>query len=469
MSILSREKGASWPNWRAGCCRLAFLSYFCSRNCNEFILKKKVAFQTLGCKLNFAETSTIARSFPDDMFERVDPGSSADIFVINTCSVTDTADRKCRQAVRKIIHNNPGAFIAVVGCYAQLRPDEAAAIEGVDLVLGNNEKFDVAAYIKNLDKKSVAEVHSCEAVENAGFNISWSAGDRTRTFLKVQDGCDYHCSYCTIPKARGNSRNPLISEIVAEASAVTASGVREIVLTGVNVGDFGRSTGETLEELLRSLVKVPGIERLRLSSIEPNLLTDSIVELIAGEPVLMPHIHMPLQSGNDKILGLMRRRYRRDVFEDRVKRIRQQMPEAAVGADVIVGFPGETEEDFEETLRFLEALPLTYLHVFSFSPRPGTPAASMPGAVPAAEKEIRSRRLIKLSESRRTLFMKSSSGVITDVLFEKEDTEGTIAGFTGNYIRTVVPFRKGLSGSVRRVKLTTLRDDISMNGELFEP
>ena len=387
MSTWSREKGVSWPNWQAGCCRLAFLSYFCSRNSNDSILKKKVAFQTLGCKLNFAETSTIARLFPDEMFERVDPGSSADVFVINTCSVTDTADRKCRQAVRKIIHHNPGAFIAVVGCYAQLRPDEAASIEGVDLVLGNNEKFDIAAYIRNLDKKSVAEVHSCEAVDNAGFNISWSAGDRTRTFLKVQDGCDYHCSYCTIPKARGNSRNPQISEIVAEASAVTASGVREIVLTGVNVGDFGKSTGETLEDLLRALVKVPGLERLRLSSIEPNLLTDGIARLIAEEAVLMPHIHMPLQSGNDKILGLMRRRYKREIFRERVSMIRKLIPGAAVGADVITGFPGETAEDFEDTLHFLEALPLTYLHVFAFSPRPGTPAASMPGAVPASEKE----------------------------------------------------------------------------------
>src|SRR5512133_2017778 len=469
MSTWSREKGVSWPNWQAGCCRLAFLSYFCSRNCNDFILKKKVAFQTLGCKLNFAETSTIARSFPDEMFERVDPGSNADVFVINTCSVTDTADRKCRQAVRKIIHHNPGAFIAVVGCYAQLRPDEAASIEGVDLVLGNNEKFDIAAYIRNLDKKSVAEVHSCEAVDNAGFKISWSAGDRTRTFLKVQDGCDYHCSYCTIPKARGNSRNPRISEIVDEASEVTASGVREMVLTGVNVGDFGKSTGETLEDLLRALVKVPGLERLRLSSIEPNLLTDGIARLIAEEPVLMPHIHMPLQSGNDKILGLMRRRYKREIFRERVTLIRKLIPGASVGADVITGFPGETAEDFEDTLHFLEALPLTYLHVFSFSPRPGTPAASMPGAVPASEKERRSRQLSRLSESRRTLFMKAASGEIADVLFERADADGMIAGFTGNYIRTVVPFREGLSGTVRKVKLTTLRDDSSMNAELIGP
>ena len=431
-------------------------------------MKKKVAFHTLGCKLNFAETSTIARSFSEELFERVDTGNSADVFVINTCSVTDTADRKCRQAVRKIIQHNPGAFIAVVGCYAQLRPREAASIEGVDLVLGNNEKFDVATYIKNLDKKIVAEVHSCEAVENAGFNISWSAGDRTRTFLKVQDGCDYHCSYCTIPKARGNSRNPYISEIVAEASAVTASGVKEIVLTGVNVGDFGKSTGESLEELLRSLTRVPGIERLRLSSIEPNLLTDSIIELIADEPVLMPHIHMPLQSGNDRILGLMRRRYRRDVFEERLRHIRQLIPAASVGADVIVGFPGETADDFDQTLRFLEALPLTYLHVFSFSPRPGTPAASMPDPVSAAEKERRSRQLIRLSESRRTLFMQAASGETADVLFEKRDTDGLIAGFTGNYIRTVVPYSEGLSGTVRRVRLTTLRDDSSMNGELVQ-
>ena len=429
-------------------------------------MKKKVAFQTLGCKLNFAETSTIARSFSDDMFERVGPGSQADIFVINTCSVTDAADRKCRQAVRKIINHNPGAFIAVVGCYAQLRPEETAAIEGVDLVLGNNEKFNIIKYIDNLEKRSIAEVHSCEAVENAGFNISWSAGDRTRTFLKVQDGCDYHCSYCTIPRARGDSRNPYIREIVAEAEAVTASGVKEVVLTGVNVGDFGKSTGETLEELLKSLVSIPGLERLRLSSIEPNLLSNSIIELISREPVLMPHIHMPLQSGNDKILGLMRRRYRREVFSDRVMMIRKIIPHAAVGADVIVGFPGESAADFDDTLQFLEGLPITYLHVFSFSARPGTPAATMPGAVTAREKELRSRRLIRLSESRRTLFMRSSSGQTADVLFEKGDSDGMIAGFTPNYIRTVVPDAPGLSGMVRKVKLTSLRDDHSMNGEL---
>ncbi len=431
-------------------------------------MKKKVAFQTLGCKLNFAETSTIARSFSDDMFERVSPGSEADIFVINTCSVTDAADRKCKQAVRKIINHNPGAFIAVVGCFAQLRPDEAASIKGVDLVLGNNEKFDIVRYIDNLDKKSVAEVHSCEAVDNAGFNLSWSAGDRTRTFLKVQDGCDYHCSYCTIPKARGNSRNPYIRELIEEAKTVVASGIKEIVLTGVNVGDFGKSTGETLEELLGSLTKVAGLERIRLSSIEPNLLSNGIIKLISGEPLLMPHIHMPLQSGNDRILGLMRRRYRREVFSERIRMIREAIPGASVGADVIVGFPGETDGDFEETFQFLEGLPVTYLHVFSFSARPGTPAATMPGAVSAREKELRSRKLIRLSESRRTLFMRSFTGETADVLFEKGDSDGMIAGFTGNYIRTVVPNAEGLSGTVRKVRLASIRDDNSMNGELIK-
>jgi threonylcarbamoyladenosine tRNA methylthiotransferase MtaB len=431
-------------------------------------LKKRVAFHTLGCKLNFAETSTIARSFPADHFERVSSDSQADIFVINTCSVTDAADRKCRQAVRKIINRNPGAFIAVVGCYAQLRPEEAASIEGVDLILGSSEKFNIAEYADNLSKRVTPEVHSCETVDTAGFMSSWSAGDRTRSFLKVQDGCDYHCSYCTIPRARGKSRNPLISEINDEAREIVASGVKEIVLTGVNVGDFGKSTGEKLDDLLRSLAQIEGLKRLRLSSIEPDLLTDNIIGLIAGEPVLMPHLHMPLQSGNDKILGLMRRRYKRQLFSDRVIKIRELIPQAAIGADVIVGFPGETEEDYEDTHRFLESLPLTYLHVFSFSARPGTPAASLPEPVKASDIERRSRQLIKLSESRRMIFMRTAAGSVSEVLFEKKDASGMIAGYTGNYIRTVVPYRKDLPGTLRHVKLTTLRNDTAMNGEITE-
>ncbi|MCU0379543.1 MAG: tRNA (N(6)-L-threonylcarbamoyladenosine(37)-C(2))-methylthiotransferase MtaB [Bacteroidales bacterium] len=420
-------------------------------------MKKRVAFHTLGCKLNFAETSTIARSFPEELFERVSVDSHADIFVINTCSVTDAADRKCRQTVRKIIHQNPGAFIAVVGCYAQLRPEEAASIEGVDLVLGTNEKFDIAVYADNLNKRVTPEIHSCEAIDSEAFMSSWSAGDRTRSFLKVQDGCDYHCSYCTVPKARGRSRNPRISEIADEAREIVTSGVKEIVLTGVNVGDFGKSTGENLEELLKTLVKTEGLARLRLSSVEPNLLTDSIIELISAEPVLMPHIHMPLQSGNDKLLGLMRRRYTSGLFSERVARIRQLIPLAGIGADVIVGFPGETETDYEETYRFLEELPLSYLHVFSFSPRPGTPAADMT-----------QQKLIKLSESRRTLFMRSASGTTHNVLFEKSSHNGFLSGLTENYIRTVVPYRKDLPGTIREVRLTSLRDDSAMNGVLVE-
>ena len=393
----------------------------------------------------------------------------ADIYVINTCTVTDAADRKCRQAVRKFIHRNPDAFVAVVGCYAQLRQEEVAAIEGVDLVLGTYEKFDLVSYIDNFEKLTAPEVHSCENIDTEGFMTSWSAGDRTRSFLKVQDGCDYRCSYCTVPLARGKSRNPRISEIVEEAKTIIASGVREIVLTGVNVGDFGKSTGETLEQLLKSLVRVQGLERLRLSSIEPDLVTDEIIDLIASEKILMPHIHMPLQSGSDRILGLMRRRYRRDLFRDRVMRIRDKMPGAGIGADIIVGFPGETEDDFQETYRFLENMPLSYLHVFAFSPRPGTPAAEMPGEVRKAEKERRSRQLIKLSESRRMLFMRNASGKKFDVLFEKRDSEGMVAGLTGNYIRVVTPCSKDLPGTIRRVRLTSVRDDASMNGVLTEP
>lgn len=431
-------------------------------------MKRKVAFHTLGCKLNFAETSTIARTFAEERYERVSPDSDADICVINTCTVTDAADRKCRQAVRKIIHRNPDAFIAVVGCYAQLRQEEAAAIEGVDLVLGTNEKFDLAAYIDNLDKKRAPEIHSCENIDTDEFRSSWSAGDRTRSFLKVQDGCDYRCSYCTVPLARGKSRNPFISEITEEAKAIVESGVREIVLTGVNVGDFGKSTGESLEQLLITLSRIKGIERLRLSSIEPDLLTDNIIDLVASTKMLMPHIHMPLQSGSDRILGLMRRRYRRDVFRDRVMRIRDKMPDAGIGADVIIGFPGETEEDYEETCHLLENLPVSYLHVFAFSPRPGTTAAEMPGAVQKQVKERRSRQLIKLSEKRRMLFMRNASRKIYDVLFEKRSGDGMVSGLTGNYIRVMVPYRKDLPGTVRRVRLTTVRDDSSMNGELIE-
>ena len=428
-------------------------------------MKKKVAFHTLGCKLNFTETSTIARSFNADAYDRVSPGSHADIHVINTCTVTGTADRKCRQTIRKIINNDPGAFIAVVGCYAQLRTDEVAAIEGVDLVLGTYEKFDLASYIDNLGKK-VPEIHSCETVDTPEFLSAWSAGDRTRTFLKVQDGCDNRCSYCTVPLARGSSRNPYIGEIVEEARIIVTSGVKEIVLTGVNVGDFGKSTGETLEQLLEALLDVRGLERLRLSSIEPDLLSDTLISLIAAEQRLMPHIHIPLQSGCNRILGLMRRRYRRELFRDRVLAISEKIPSAGIGADVIVGFPGETEDDFMDTYNFIESLPLSYLHVFAFSPRPGTPAAEMPDHVRKTVAEHRSRELIKLSESKRMTFMRNASGSMEDVLFEKKNAGGMVSGLTGNYIRVFIPWSTGLPGTIRQVRLTTVRDDTSMNGDV---
>lgn len=431
-------------------------------------MKKRVAFHTLGCKLNFAETSTIARSFPADRYERVSPDGDADIFVINTCSVTETADRKCRQAIRSIISRNPDAFIAVVGCYAQLRPEEASSIEGVDLVLGTYEKFNIASYAESLGRMKAPEVHSCEQVRTREFIASWSAGDRTRSFLKIQDGCDYRCSYCTVPLARGRSRNQSIEGVVDEARRITESGVKEIVLTGVNVGDFGKSTGETLYDLLCALVDINGLKRLRLSSIEPDLLTDGIIDLAAREPALMPHFHMPLQSGSDRILSLMRRRYHREVFRDRVTSIINRIPDAGIGADVITGFPGETDDDFEDTYHFIEELPLSYLHVFSFSPRPGTPAASMPGAVTKAEKERRSRQLIRLSQSRRMMFMQKASGSISDVLLEKRNSEGMIAGLTGNYIRAMVPYRSDLPGTICKVKLTAIRNEDSMNGELVE-
>ena len=430
--------------------------------------RKKIAFHTLGCKLNFAETSTIARSFPEEKFEKVAAGQKADIYIINTCSVTDVADRKCRQAIKKFINQSPGAFIAVVGCYAQLNPQEIAAIPGVDIVLGINERFDVADYLAGLEKKQKAEIHSCELSSSDRFVSSFSAGDRTRSFLKVQDGCDYNCAYCTIPLARGKSRNPDIRSLIGEAETIAGRGVREIVLTGVNTGDFGKSTGESFLQLLEELVKVPGIERYRISSIEPNLLTDELIEMTAVNQKIMPHFHIPLQSGSDKILGLMKRRYRREVFAGRVEHIKRIMPFAGIGADVIVGFPGETETDFEETYTFLEKIPLSYLHVFPFSERPATAAENLPGKVAHPEKEMRSKRLISLSESKASEFRKLNRGQAADVLFENNRNRGMISGFTGNYIRVEYPWQAKLAGNVRKVRLTKILPSGKMGIELIE-
>ena len=429
-------------------------------------LKLKVAFHTLGCKLNFAETSTIARSLPADRFLKVPFSENADIYIINTCSVTDLADKKCRQAIKKITSKNPDAFVAVVGCYAQLNPHEIASIPGVDLVLGNTEKFDIPKFIGNLEKKSAPEIHSCEIEGTDSFEPSWSVGDRTRSFLKVQDGCDYKCSYCTIPLARGKSRNLPVAECVNEASKIAATGVREIVLTGINTGDFGKSTGESFSNLMSTLMKVDGVERYRISSIEPNLLSDEIIELAATGGKLMPHFHIPLQSGCNKILSLMKRRYTRDVFAERVGQIHSLMPLAGIGCDVITGFPGETDEDFSDTFDFLSSLPLSYLHVFRFSERPGTVAAALSGKVPHESKEARSRLLIKLSEGKKLNFCLANVGRTVPVLFEHSGTKGYSTGFTPNYIKVLVPEKKGLKGTISKVKLSHPSEEGIMFGDL---
>jgi threonylcarbamoyladenosine tRNA methylthiotransferase MtaB len=431
------------------------------------IIKKKVAFHTLGCKLNFAETSTISRSFPEDKFERVAASSKADVYVINTCSVTDAADRKCRQAIKRFISLSPDAFIAVVGCYAQLRPGEISAIPGVDLVLGTSEKFDIESYITDYRKKQTAEVHSCDLTSDGNFNPSFSLGDRTRSFLKIQDGCDYGCSYCTIPLARGHSRNPEISKIISEAEHIAGRGVKEIVITGVNIGDFGKSTGDTFTGLLRELVKVEGIERYRISSIEPNLLTDELIEMTALNEKILPHFHIPLQSGSNKILALMRRRYKRDIFASRIKTILEKLPYAGIGADVIVGFPGESDADFEDTYSFLDDLPISYLHVFNFSERPDTVAEELPSKVLHADREKRSRMLIALSQKKNLIFNELNIGQLSNVLFEHTKNEGLISGFTTNYIKVEHPWEPKLAGTIKKVRMNGLSTSGKMKIEII--
>ncbi len=429
--------------------------------------KKKVAFHTLGCKLNFAETSTMARSLPPEAFTIVKPDEEADIYIINTCSVTDAADRKCRQTIKKFIHRSPGAFIAVVGCYAQLRPQDIANIPGVDLVLGSNEKFNISRFITGFTKKERPEVHS-EAISTGDpFHTSWSLGDRTRSFLKIQDGCDYGCSYCTIPLARGKSRNPPLSLLAEEAHKIAQNGIREIVLTGVNTGDFGKSTGESFIDLLARLAEIDGIERIRLSSVEPNLLSDELIHFVSDNSKMLPHFHIPLQSGNDKILSLMRRRYKRELFADRVYKIKDRMPLAGIGADIIAGFPGETYEDFNDAAEFIDNLPLSYLHVFSYSERPRTPAKSLVPKVDPGTREKRRRVLTRISEIKHMEFQNSNIGTENEVLFEKEKYSGLICGFTKNYLRVESPWQSGLTGRVVKVRLTGITGSGNMSAELI--
>jgi threonylcarbamoyladenosine tRNA methylthiotransferase MtaB len=429
---------------------------------------KKVAFHTLGCKLNFAETSSIARSLPENQYERVTPDQKADVYIINTCSVTDAADRKCRQIIKKFIKRSPEAFIAVVGCYSQLKPQDISSIPGVDLVLGSNEKFDLASYLTNFKKKKITEVHSLQHSDEDRFLPSWSAGDRTRSFLKIQDGCDYGCAYCTIPLARGKSRNPSISLLIDETKAIADKGIKEIVLTGVNIGDFGKSTGDSFYHLLTEIVKTEGIERIRLSSIEPNLLDNKLIEFVAGNDKVLSHFHIPLQSGSNKVLGLMRRRYRKETFTGRVTKIKELMPLAGIGADVIVGFPGETDADFEDTFNFIEDTPLSYLHVFSYSERTGTAAESLPLKVSYDTKELRSKRLIQLSSDKNLDFKKININQKASVLFENAKHLNMVTGFTDNYLRVEHPLNEDLTGRIRRVIITGIADSGNMIVKLIQ-
>ena len=426
---------------------------------------KKVAFYTLGCKLNFAETSTIARSFEEDGYIRVDFDDPADIYVINTCSVTENADKQFKQIVRKALKTNPKAFLAAVGCYAQLKPEELASVDGVDLVLGAKEKFNITQYIDDLTKNNEGVVHSCEIAETDFYVGSYSIGDRTRAFLKVQDGCDYKCTYCTIPMARGISRSDTIENILSNAKKISDKGIKEIVLTGVNIGDYGKGEfgnkkhEHTFLELVQALDKVEGIERLRISSIEPNLIKDETIAFIAQSNSFVPHFHIPLQSGSNEILKKMKRRYLRELYVSRVAKIREVMPDACIGVDVIVGFPGETDEHFLETYHFLNELDISYLHVFTYSERDNTEAVLMDGVVPDAVRAKRSKMLRGLSAKKRNAFYESQLGKEKTVLFESDNKQGYIHGFTENYVKVKAPWDPALVNTLHKVKLTKIDVD----------
>ena len=426
---------------------------------------KKVAFYTLGCKLNFSETSTIARSFVNEGFNRVDFNEKADVYVINTCSVTDNADKRFKSIVKNALKKNEEAFLIAVGCYAQLKPEELAAVDGVDLVLGATEKFNVTSYINDLTKNQHGKVHSCE-ISDADFYVgSYSIGDRTRAFLKVQDGCDYKCTYCTIPLARGISRSNTLENVLTNAQEISKRGIKEIVLTGVNIGDYGKGEfgnkkhEHTFLELVKELDKVEGIHRLRISSIEPNLLKDETIDFVADSKTFVHHFHIPLQSGSDDLLKLMKRRYLRDTYTNRVHRIKEIMPNACIGVDVIVGFPGETDEHFLETYNYLNDLDISYLHVFTYSERPNTEAVLMDGVVPKKVRAKRSKMLRGLSVKKRRAFYESQIGSSSVVLFESENKEGYIHGFTENYVKVKTPWNPSLVNTLHQISLTKIDED----------
>lgn len=409
---------------------------------------KTVAFHTLGCKLNYSETSTLSRTLEASGFVKKDFEEEADVYVINTCSVTENADKECRMLVRRIQRRAPQSFVVITGCYAQLKPEEIANIEGVDLVLGAAEKFNIAQHLQDLTKGDSARICSCDIEDVNGFNTSYSQADRTRTFLKVQDGCDYNCSFCTIPLARGHSRSDTIERVLVKVKEIAAQGVKEIVLTGINLGDFGKGNegGKQREEnfydLLQVLDEVTGIERYRISSIEPNLLSEEMIRFVAQSKKIMPHFHIPLQSGSNKILGLMRRRYKRELYTERVAMIKEQMPHCAIGVDVIVGFPGETKEDFQETFEFLHGLDVSYFHVFTYSERENTLAFDMKPVVPVHERQERNKILRNLSHQKLQYFTQQHLGATKPVLFETVDKNGIMEGYTDNYIKVQTPYRK---------------------------
>ncbi len=433
--------------------------------------KATVAFHTLGCKLNFSETSTIARSFEEAGFQKTSFENSADIYVINTCSVTANADKECKAIVHRALNKNPDAFIVITGCYAQLKPDEIAEIKGVDLVLGAAEKFNIVNYIGDAVKKQKAEIFSCDIAAANEFISSYSSNDRTRTFLKVQDGCDYNCSFCTIPLARGASRSNTIENILKEVEEIASRGVKEIVLTGVNLGDFGYKKYQvsgikyqdeikiTFLDLIKELDKVKEIERFRISSIEPNLLTDEIIEFVAQSEKFVPHFHIPLQSGSDKILKAMRRRYLKNLYAGRVEKIKSAMPHCCIGVDVIVGFPGETESDFLETYNFLNELNISYLHVFTYSERDNTHAATLQEVVSVTERKRRNQMLRILSEKKLRHFYREQTGKEFTVLFEGDNKNSFMHGFTENYIKVKTPFDESLINETLCVKLSGIDED----------
>jgi threonylcarbamoyladenosine tRNA methylthiotransferase MtaB len=424
---------------------------------------KKASFYTLGCKLNFAETSSIARRFEESGFQRVDFKERADVVVVNSCSVTAEGDKKTRNIIRQAVRKNPEAMVVVTGCYAQLQPEIISKIEGVDLIVGSSEKMDIPEFLGDLKKKEQAELHLRKPKEISTYFHAFSFGDRTRSFLKVQDGCDYYCTYCTIPFARGRSRNDSIKNTVSEARKIVERGTMEVILTGVNIGDFGKTTGEKFVDLLQELDQVENLHRIRISSVEPDLLTDEIIEFAASSKRIMPHFHLPLQSGSDEVLALMKRKYKREVFESRIRKIKKEIPDAFIGVDVIAGTNGETDEFFNDSYRFIADLDVTQLHAFPYSERPGTKALTIKPVIPVDLRKQRTQRLISLSDRKTEQFYRQNLGTIHEVLFEEQKGKKTIAGFTENYIRVETGYRQELENQIIRVKL----ENLLLNGNVW--